>query len=811
MWSPRHAIVSFFLAVLAATVLFGCRAFQPEAVIVNRPPETYIIGSPAETSGAYFHFHVYWYGTDSDGFVERYVWALTDTSIQKPETDTDEEDQNFNPATNIGTLAIGRYTTKTDSIFDFQINQGSNLSYDMTLHMVAIDDRGDFDRTPARLHFFSNALGQPDITFYRNDIAPDHVFAYSDTIAYGEPLVLRWAGSTPNTAYYEPDLLAMRDTVPEVLPPGQAPDGLLGFKWFVVGEGDCDPSTADCWNPRRLNEATGDSFSVFGDVNRLVFLNDGSASGVFGRKLRSGVLQVMVNTIDIAGVQVPLTSQTLNIVVNYDPDTYMLRGEMDPAYNDTSVYPYYVVFHGNDAGRHIAFAEGDTVPDNAYVVFKALGWDDRRDERVSAQNLLSFQGLYEAVGLFNGTSPFPFSATASDTHRTQEWTAADPTEVSSDTIGFLVGPFEYSMIMRSVDEHGRRDGTPDTLRFVGNYPPCVQCIELSNTANRPTFQYQGDCYDHACLDQETVLHVYFAPNTTDPTQLTRSDNLSKVYWNRDTGDVTFNSPSVPAGYDSTLAYKYTYRVYLHGKDPEQEHWAPGQAIRRIGSWRYRIDYAADTGNAISDGSGGASDNLDALSGFNLAGNDTTAASDLFIYPSTGVWGVRVAVGVPSSLLFSGPAGLWATLLDTANAPVPAGTTHADTLAWQALPEVQDAYVSWHLTTMQFSPGTVRAVANDAAVTCAYRPSWNMYHYFAGVRPPANHGRACTRGVYDQPGGIVEDGAFDLKVFAAESNRGEPVGKPFQIVVHTGAGDFVGGGDPPGWIPDGKSSGRVAWR
>ena len=208
MWSPRHALVIFFLCVLAASLLFGCRAFEPEAIIVNRLPETYIVGSPAETSGAYFHFHVYWYGTDADGFVERYVWALTDTSIQDIETDDDEEDQNFNPGTNASTLEIGTYTSRTDTVFDFQIGQGANLSYDMTLHMVAMDDRGEFDRTPARLHFFSNALGNPDVEFYRVVGGAEVPFANNDTIAYGEPLFLGWRGSTPNLEDYDPVLLA---------------------------------------------------------------------------------------------------------------------------------------------------------------------------------------------------------------------------------------------------------------------------------------------------------------------------------------------------------------------------------------------------------------------------------------------------------------------------------------------------------------------------------------------------------------------------------------------------------------------------
>ena len=244
MWNRRHAIIILFLGALGLSMLFGCRAFQPEVVIVNKEPETYIIGAPAETSGGYFHFHVFWYGTDGDGAVERFVWALTDTSIQDIETDDDEEDENFDPAEDINTLDIGRWTARTDSIFDFQINQGDNLSYEMTLHMVAVDDRGDFDRSPARLRFFSNALDRPEVSFrknYQNDGGEwiSETFASGDTIAFGERLDLSWSGSTANILAYDPELLAMRDTV--------APydDGLYGFKWRIRGDG-CDEAREDC-------------------------------------------------------------------------------------------------------------------------------------------------------------------------------------------------------------------------------------------------------------------------------------------------------------------------------------------------------------------------------------------------------------------------------------------------------------------------------------------------------------------------------------------------------------------------------------
>ena len=76
MLSRRQVSVTLFLGLLVIASLFGCRAFEPEIVIVNRPPETYIIGAPAETSGGYFQYHVFWYG-----------WRLISAAPSFPATD----------------------------------------------------------------------------------------------------------------------------------------------------------------------------------------------------------------------------------------------------------------------------------------------------------------------------------------------------------------------------------------------------------------------------------------------------------------------------------------------------------------------------------------------------------------------------------------------------------------------------------------------------------------------------------------------------------------------------------------------------
>ena len=66
-FAPRLLV---WLLLAAVTVLAGCRAFEPETVVVNKAPETYIIGAPMEEGGGYYHYHVYWYGSDQDGTVD---------------------------------------------------------------------------------------------------------------------------------------------------------------------------------------------------------------------------------------------------------------------------------------------------------------------------------------------------------------------------------------------------------------------------------------------------------------------------------------------------------------------------------------------------------------------------------------------------------------------------------------------------------------------------------------------------------------------------------------------------------------------
>ena len=710
MNNRRYSYAGLLLAaVVSAVLLTGCRAFEPEAVIVNKAPETFIIGAPLESGGGYYHFHVFWYGSDEDGTVERFVWALTDTSLQDRDTVDDEEDQNFNPALDATTLEIGSWTTKTDSTFNFTIDQGVSPSADMTLHMVAVDDFGDYDRTPARLHFFSNTLGNPEIRFFQiagGDTMPI-VPGEADTVGFGFPFQVHWAGVSPNVRGYDPAALALVDTV------FPYDDGLFGYKWQIMGAlGDnCLPSLEDCWHPRKFNEATGDSFSFFGPVNGLLFENDGSGTSPFRKLLPSGAVDLQVNSIDIAGVEVANHLRPFTFVVNYDPETIILNGEADWAHvSDPEVYPYYIQLN-DPAQVHHPFVAGDRIPDRTYVVFKALARDDTRDGKLDNSFKIGFTGFMQGVrNNFTGGT-FSFSSESSELNLEPTWDALCDTCWYADTLGFLTAPnTEFTMNMQAVDEHERRDGSPARLSFDVGYPPCLQCVELlpkssSTSAWNPSLACVDDPATHPCFQDVTELTV---ARTAGPDDLEYKQNLVMLV---DKQTYFVSTADNGIGFEQTHhvvpARLYSMSILLHGLDDAREAWS--EPLRRSLGWLYQVDYECDVFNQIKDG-GGNDDIKEATWG------EPGDGVGLSIDPASGLWRLEVDVVVPENL-FLGPDTylLLLTVLQAGNDP-----------------EVAQAI--FDATTKQFGSGEVRAVTLDQT-QCGINPIRpGKYNYFKQVRP-----------------------------------------------------------------------------
>src|SRR3989449_3665963 len=141
MYLRRYSWSLARIALAGITVfLFGTCAKNPLIVDRNRPPRTFLVAAPIDSTITHptatgisysYRVHLYWRGEDPDGYVTGYLWAFDDSSA-------------------------GHYhfTTKTDSIFDLTVNDYTDITGGATIigftrfhtcYMRAVDNRGKPD------------------------------------------------------------------------------------------------------------------------------------------------------------------------------------------------------------------------------------------------------------------------------------------------------------------------------------------------------------------------------------------------------------------------------------------------------------------------------------------------------------------------------------------------------------------------------------------------------------------------------------------------------------------------------------------
>ena len=149
------AVLCLFLAFLGA----GCRKTLAP-VTDNQAPETWIVAAPQDTitnrdgidpvrpqiGKIPVRFHLYWAGSDRDGAVTGFYYAVVETLPLPAE----------------GTISVPnlpgpkardyRFTTKTDSIFIFTASEEVS-ERQHAFYIYAVDDKGRPDPTPARFIF----------------------------------------------------------------------------------------------------------------------------------------------------------------------------------------------------------------------------------------------------------------------------------------------------------------------------------------------------------------------------------------------------------------------------------------------------------------------------------------------------------------------------------------------------------------------------------------------------------------------------------------------------------------------------------
>ena len=484
------------LMLLCLTLLYGCRAFDPEPVVVNRAPDTYLTGAPAETTGAGFRRHMFWYGTDRDGEVVQFIYAITDSIVRDiDEPEEDEEDALFDPAEDVTTLVDSNvrkvgWTTKTDSVFSFTVDLGPTPTKEITFHMVAVDDRGAIDPTPARLRFFNNTLGNPTLQFRM----------YVDIESDGTGGELRWVGdpsgpdasspeqtSEPFVGFRKPFRIEWEASSPN-FDSGSGNDGIVGYRVKAAqGPAPYDPPATSNgekrWDPDNtsfvyLNERPASDPEVGANCDPET--GTGCDPSIF--RFPSGPFDVSVEVLDQTLVESVPSAGFLTFQVNYPPETEILVDATTPSY--TLVDSLGTLLQ-EGVIQPPSGSSLDTIPVGATVTFESSGYDRFADSVPPGEgDLLCCDTPLAAT---DDTSAVDVPEVRYQTRlevalRNQPGTDGIfnrySTPRADDPISFTTGPLDFTVFSRTVDEHGRRDPTPSEFSFVAGFPPRVVLDEF---------------------------------------------------------------------------------------------------------------------------------------------------------------------------------------------------------------------------------------------------------------------------------------------------------------------------------------------
>jgi hypothetical protein len=447
--SWRSLALVVFLSALGSFVL-SC-AKDPLQVDRNRPPQTFLVGAPLDTTvtttvSYSYRVHLYWRGEDPDGYVVGFLWSWDDSSI-----------------------GAFRFTTKTDSIFEVTVNDSSQLTGGTginpgnakahSFYIRAVDNRGKADPslTIFNKRAYTASTSPPLVTFLGGPGAIPSGDAEIDTLCDGQPFKVCWYG---------------RDS-----------DGIVTRYRFDVGTYNSPLSTDSC-----------------------AYFNDPSHPGSVS--LSSGLYTLSVSAIDNANA---VGKNQIQFVVNRDPETWFLTsGDGRPLGH----FIQYIK-NGEKVLIPGTFAPGDTVPYRSTGWFSWDGEDvgdgprpldaqgrpigprrpdhcEAHPERNEPNGCLSGWNFVLGPGTRDGNNPYiiGFLDTLTVGPPLVRFNKNDPGPLGQ--FGFT------SLILDSLDAgtnliarvasrdcSNRADGTPATFVFNCNFPPKITGLNVTPIIANP--------------------------------------------------------------------------------------------------------------------------------------------------------------------------------------------------------------------------------------------------------------------------------------------------------------------------------------
>jgi hypothetical protein len=431
-----RALAGFAMPLAAVVFLTSC-AKDIVRLDRNRPPQTFIVAAPLDSTGiggantkASYRVHLYWRGEDSDGYVVGFLWSFDDSSI-----------------------GAGHYTTKTDSIFELLVNDSTvftgtetpAVAKYHTFFIRAVDNLGKSDPGIA---IFNKR------TFLAQTLKP-RVGFLGDLPAHRKRTV--WAGPGPldSVTVDLVDTLADKDS-------------------FQVCWTGYDPDNPPDFGVPRYQWSVGTYTSGITTDTCAYFNNSGRTNSI---SLTSGLYTMTVKGFDVANA---VGDSSFVLVVNYDPDTWIKpRGAPIGHF----IQPY---LGGNklDVPLEGTFAPGDTVPFRSTV-----WWDwDASDSSHGEPNCIAGWSIYLSPGSRNNGDPYTIgfldvidpTADPPVRFKTNNPAVVGPPGFVSLILDSLDAVYNIHVFVRAQDCSGRIDGTPDIFRFNCNFPPKLNSVSYDS-------------------------------------------------------------------------------------------------------------------------------------------------------------------------------------------------------------------------------------------------------------------------------------------------------------------------------------------
>ncbi len=395
-------------AMAVGFLAHGCREQSTAPIDRNAAPETVLVEVPGDSTTAFYRIDLHWYGSDSDGRVVGYDWAITDSLPPDP--------------------IPWKFTTRTDSTFIFSVEETRQV-LGHRFYVRAVDNEGKVDPTPAWAFFGARDNCIPVASFLSSHRPTGPLAPYALSPDQTDTL---WLTSTNQT------------TPGDTVPTGWS----VHFAW--TGS-DCDVVPGQGGKPDTVGRVTG-------YVSRLIplELNDvigdtAQTSAQFSAaQLASGLYVMQVKARDDAGML--STSPAIRAFVwNKDPDTRFA----DDSYSLTN-QGYYSDLNSNNFRT---FTNGDTLPMRAagiqvkaYVVASdpdPVTTDPTKQIVSMDARVVQYSGFWTSLMLNPDERSAVFGPTGSP--------------------GYFTG--DYTLMARSQDSQGRYDGSPCQIRFSINHPP----------------------------------------------------------------------------------------------------------------------------------------------------------------------------------------------------------------------------------------------------------------------------------------------------------------------------------------------------